>query len=1411
MGAPPRGRESDQRRPALTGTTDPETLDPGPGALAPDPVFPAPLVGSTLGFLFADLRGYTSFVEAKGAAAAAVLLDRYRKLVRGVVQETSGAEIRTEGDSFYVVFRSAGEAIRAGLAIVERADAANVARADASILVAVGIHAGETVETPEGYVGSAVNIAARVCAEAIAGEVLVSDTVRGLTRSVAPVQFVSRGHRRLKGVEDPVELFAVYPGDQAVPSGGKAAIELPYVGLRPFEEQDARFFIGRESDVEALLIRLARARFLAVFGPSGSGKSSLVRAGLVPALRRGGLPASATWQIEVIRPGAIPLETLAARIVRLRTGATMGPTVDELASDPRALGHAAEVILAEAPPSARLVWVVDQAEELFTLCPDEAARRAAIANLVRAAVVPGGRTVVVMAMRADFYHRCAHYPELAALVADSQYLASPLDAVALRRVIEEPAAAVGLELEPGLVDTILDDVADRPGALPLLEHALFELWDRRRGATLTLEGYRDSGGIDGAIAVRAESTYNELDPTEQAIARSIFLRLVQPGEGTEDTRRRAAVAELRGSPAADDTTQHVTEALAAARLLTFGTGEATGEPVVDIAHEALIRAWPRLRGWVDDDRDALRISRRISDAAAEWERLGRDPDALLRGARLAEALELSQGRGELLAEGEQEFVEACARERDRQARARERGQRLAIGLSVGAAAFFLVLGSFAWVQWTQSESARRDAVAARAEAEADRARAEERRVEALGRQLIAESLLNGDDLSLSTLLGLEGLARFELPEALENLAGALGRQPQTVAFRYVTDPVVGLAATPDGSRLAVISDASVPGADPAPELTVWDVAGWSIAHGPIDLRPDAGGDLAFSPAGDRLVFPAAEGLAVLDLASGHVEPVPGTSGANIDSAAWDGNLLRWVEHGAGDRLRLRTWDLAAATPSSIDLVSDALTSGARGAAVGSLLRDGRSVATVFDGGGVDLFAATTGEFRGTIPIDLVVGDSPDGAFLVGETLDADGSAVLQVYSLANLAPVGVPLRSSGATRADVGPGAYRVYVWSDVGTMTVFDVETGSQLLSSVPDPKPVTAAAIANETRNFIARGRELAVVDVTRDARLEVPGVGSGAYHDQDLISHGESIATSGDGATMAIWDFPQDGPQVVWSVSVMETATGKVLADVRPDEQSGIIAVALSDDGRSLATLHASGRLIETSIADGTQHLLGTLELGAVEGRVGILAASPDQAVALVEADRTRILRADGSVQALGVGGVAADFLPDGSGLAIADGDSGLVRIVGLSTADVATELKIDGRPMTVDVSGDGSRLLVGVLRPDGTGALELYALTGGTHLGAVAMTGPDSAIAVRLEARFEDAAGGTTAVSVTDRVRRWDVDPTSWKKKACGLAGRNLTRAEWARFLGDEPYRQTCPAYAAGAKGAAGIVGSSGPGP
>ena len=410
----------------------------------------------------------------------------------------------------------------------------------------------------------------------------------------------------------------------------------PYRGLAVFEEQDARLFFGREGAVQRLTEKLRGSRFVAVVGPSGCGKSSLVRAGLLPRLR-------ASARIVVLRPGAHPLAALAGRLLHLDPDMSLQPTVDRLADDERTLHLAASAALADEPPDARVLVVVDQCEELFTLCPDPAERRSFLGVLHYASMVPGGRTAVAVTLRSDFYSRLAELPDAAQLVQDHQLLVGAMTDNELRQAIEEPARVVGLEIERGLTDTILDDVVREPGALPLLEHALLETWRRRRGGMLTLEGYRAAGGVQKGLADRAEAIFAELPPQGQGIAQHLFLRLTQPGEGTEDTRRQAGMAEM-ATGADENAVEDVVHRFVAERLLTTGADETTGESWVEVAHEALIRGWPRLQGWIDADRAGLLVHRRLTVAAQEWQRHGGDRDRCTAAPGLRRRWRCSAGR-----------------------------------------------------------------------------------------------------------------------------------------------------------------------------------------------------------------------------------------------------------------------------------------------------------------------------------------------------------------------------------------------------------------------------------------------------------------------------------------------------------------------------------------------------------------------------------------------------------------------------------------------------------------------------------------------------------------------------------------------------------------------------------------------
>ena len=535
-----------------------------------------------------------------------------------------------------------------------------------------------------------------------------------------------------RGLDDTRAFQALVNAIKGVPSGPAVPLvarddACPYRGLQTFDEADADLYFGRDGDIQAILEHLKASRFLAVLGPSGSGKSSLVRAGVIPALRRSALPDSDRWAIEVLRPGGRPLEALAVRLHELDVREAMQRTVDELARDERTLHLAGTLALAAKPDTSRLAWVIDQTEELFTLARDESERARFIANLVYASSIPGGPAVVIMTLRADFYARCAAYPSLSALLARHQYLVGPMDEAGLRAAVEEPARAFGLEFESGLVDTILEDVASQPGTLPLLEHALFELWERRRGGMLTLEAYREAGGVQGAIAKRAETIYEGFDAPRQAITRRALLRLTQPGEGTEDTRRRATFREVAGRADEERPVEEVVRELADARLLTTSADQETGESWVDISHEALIRGWPRLRGWLDEDRAGLRVHRRITEATDEWVRLGRDDGILYRGARLAEAAEWRIVNASILNDVETAFLDASLALQRREQAGRERLRRRVTIASVGAAIIMLLLASVSALQWRAADSSGRGPASSAAAGRGGRARGEAER------------------------------------------------------------------------------------------------------------------------------------------------------------------------------------------------------------------------------------------------------------------------------------------------------------------------------------------------------------------------------------------------------------------------------------------------------------------------------------------------------------------------------------------------------------------------------------------------------------------------------------------------------------------------------------------------------------
>jgi len=471
-------------------------------------------------------------------------------------------------------------------------------------------------------------------------------------------------------------LFGAETEDDAPAPG-----EPPFKGLQYFTENDADKFFGRELLTAKLVGRLRESRFLAVVvGASGSGKSSVVRAGMLPALKSGEKLADGTlppegcarWPRYILTPAARPLEMLAAALTRDSDSVSATTAlIEDLAVDQRALHlYAQKLITRNTGGAQRLLVIVDQFEEIFTLCKDEATRRAFINNLLYAsASTTDGPTVVIIVFRADFYAKCGQYDNLREAVSQRQEFVGPMNRDELRRAIETPAQRGGWDLEAGLVEVILKDVGEEPGALPLLQHALLETWKRRRGRLMTIKGYTDAGGVSGAIANTAESIYQNLPSDQKPIAKRIFLRLVEINIGSQSTRRRASLEEL--SPRAED--RPVVEAVL--KTLVDNRLVVTTDTTAEVAHEALIREWPTFREWIDQNREGLRTYRDLADAAKEWDGLARDEGVLYRGVRLIQAIEWVEENPNELTQLEREFLDTSRSVAEREAREEEEQRR----------------------------------------------------------------------------------------------------------------------------------------------------------------------------------------------------------------------------------------------------------------------------------------------------------------------------------------------------------------------------------------------------------------------------------------------------------------------------------------------------------------------------------------------------------------------------------------------------------------------------------------------------------------------------------------------------------------------------------------------------------------
>jgi WD40 repeat protein/DNA-binding SARP family transcriptional activator/class 3 adenylate cyclase len=1194
----------------------------------------------------------------------------------------------------------------------------------------------------------------------------------------------------------------------------------PYKGLRAFTEADAHDFFGREELTRRLVTGLAGAgpgsRFLAVVGPSGGGKSSLVRAGLVPAIRDGAAFGNAEPPfIAEMFPGAHPIDQLEAALFRIAVRSVPG-LHDRLDSGSRGLLEAADLV---APGPAEVVLVVDQFEEAFTLTADERERELFLESLRVAAADPDSRLRVIVTLRADFYDRPLLYPRFGELLAERTEAVPPLTPDELEQAIRGPAESVGVRPEHGLVAEMIADVAHQPGALPLLQYALTELFERRDDDRLTLAAYREIGGIAGALSARADRIYEATDPHVRRTARQVFLRLVTLGEGRQDTRRRVARSELDALEVEQESIDIVVDSFGRHRLLTFDREPSTREPTVEIAHEALLSVWGRLRTWIDEAREDLRLERGLARAAAEWRGSDGEPSFLMRGARLeqlqswAATTKLAIGRperGYLKASIDQRNRERKEEEgrREREARIERRSARRLRGLVAVFAAAALIAATLTVVATDQRGRAQREARIATA------------------RELAAAAGANLEaDPELSVLLAIEAV------ETTRSAEGTVLREAEEALHRAVV-----------ASRLEL----EVPGVG---GLLAWSPRGVFVTEGPqdsgrIDIRDAETGesvlsfqghdgdvnDVAFSPDGSTLASTGEDGeLNVWDPSTGRL-----LSSLWSDGDAWgpsfsaDGSLVAAAWQGEPDQVRILdlSTDRVVSTVRVRAAIDTALSPDGKLVAVAHHWEDD-DVGAVFDvSTGEEAFALAgpnccynpssrgvswspdgrlvaassedtarvwdveTGTVRHTLlghtGSVFSVGWSPDSSRLV--TGGSDGTAkvwelgpegVRELWSLSaqetKSGVVGVAFSPDGARVMAGDAGISAVQVW-DLGP-------TGDAEWANLPAPGYPAA--------EFMPDGRRVVTSSWESRGRVKPLGDAAGAVTIWDLQAGRElrAIGPATDYFVFQSFDVGPDGSSIAlggWSkrsccggasaVRAWDASTGEELWRIGHDYD--VNEVAFSPEGEYVATaswdatakiVDRSGRVIR--VLSDPQFNVSDVAFSS-DGRLVAMAEFIDQG----EGERVRIRdwARDKVVLTIDAAGPwpQVDFDPNGPRVVVSASD-GLAEVWDVESGERLAVLA--GPPGGVNdlaFSPDGSRIAIASV--DGlvqlfdaeTGAPELSLSGSGCAMEGVAFS-PD----------------GTKLASTSwcDGVRVWALDIDDLLEIARVEAGRSLTEEECRQYL------------------------------
>ena len=975
-------------------------------------------------------------------------------------------------------------------------------------------------------------------------------------------------------------------------------LDNPYKGLRAFVEGDAQDFYGRETLTQQLLIRLGEggelSRFLTIVGPSGSGKSSVVKAGLIPALRRGALPGSENWFIVEMMPGAHPLEELEAALLRVAVNPPAS-LIEQFQKDSRGLIRAVRRSLPD-DPAIELVLVIDQFEEVFTLLQDEAERMRFLGLLVAAILDENSRVRVILTMRADFIDRPLGYVDFGDLIHQRMEIVLPLTPDELESTIASPAERVGLQLESGLVAAILRDLGDQPGTLPLLQYALTELYEKRKENTLTRSAYQEIGGVLGALGRRAEEIFTVLDKEEQVIAKQMFLRLVTLGEGVEDTRRRALIFELENLKFRDVDLRKVSrsfkivmDAFGNARLLSFDRDPGTRGPTVEVAHEAIIREWPRLREWLEETRTLVRMQRQLSIATSEWMDAHRDASFLLSGTKLAQYEGWTESSAIALTQHEHDYLKASLSARDqREVEEAERLQREletvrklaetessraelqtrsakqlrqravyltgALILAMVAAIIAGVIGNRNSRLAIQNKNIASTAQAAEALAIQERDHAENENKFATSRELAAAAISNLDiDPERSILLALQGLSVQHTLEAENALRQGLATSRVKLAINSEAQPT-SMVISPDGIHIAAGEKNGI-------------VQIWEIQTGQESLRLNVKtlvNAVAYTPIGGRLITGDASGyLKIWDVTTGNLESsfLAHASGVQYMALSTDGSSLV-----TASSTFVKIWDVSTETKllTLSDITGD-VTSVA-------FSRDGTQLATIDENGYAQVWDVANG--KNIITISVPLNSSPYTYYLpkVVFNRDATGLIISNDDGLISFWDItenkGKELfhrtvRSFGEhVSLNLSPDGTKLAVGEN-HSISIWDATTGANLFL-LPNNLPVEATNFSPDGKLLVAGGYGSTIIKVWD---LSSPGEIAASTVDDNFYIGGIDPVEDGD------LTFSPDGKQLV----TVNSGVGEVqIWDTTTYQQTQVIQdqdiccfTTFSPDGTLLVT--------------------------------------------------------------------------------------------------------------------------------------------------------------------------------------------------------------------------------------------------